>query len=240
MKSFPAAMVACGAVGAVMVAGSILRGHTGLGGAAPEYGRLLMQRPIAGSHFACASCHIDEGAEPGELSLVHAVQHQPNIPERINRCITGNMNGRPLASGSAEMAAMVAWLHFLAGRDTATGASEREAHDPLPFQPPSRAPNLAEGEMLFQKRCADCHGKDGAGLPATRNIADGYLFPPLWGPYSFNSAADMANASIAAKFIKAKMPLGRADLDDEQALDVAAFIESKERPIRATLARNSF
>jgi thiosulfate dehydrogenase len=237
MRSFPAAIIACGAIGGLMIAGTIVMGHPSTQSpaynASEEYGRrLMLETPkylgqVTESRLACASCHIDAGAEPGELSLIHAIEHQPNIADRINRCVTGNMNGRPLPAASSAMAAMIAWLHFIADRDTATGASEREAHDPPPYRAPAREPNLAAGETLFKMRCADCHGSDGAGLPATRNIADGYLFPPLWGPYSFNGAADMANAAVAARFIKAKMPLGRPDLDDEQALDVAAFIESR-------------
>ncbi|HWF09137.1 MAG TPA: c-type cytochrome [Bryobacteraceae bacterium] len=239
MRSFPAAMIACGAIGGLMIAGTIVLRQPSTRSpaytASEEYGRrLMLETPkylgqVTGSRLACASCHIDAGAESGELSLIHALEHQTNIADRINRCVTGNMNGHPLLAASPAMAAMIAWLHFLADRDAATGASEREAHDPPPYRTPARAPDPAAGETLFRKRCADCHGSDGAGLPATRNIADGYLFPPLWGPYSFNGAADMANTAVAAKFIKAKMPLGRPDLEDEQALDVAAFIESARR-----------
>lgn len=225
-------IIICGALGAVMIAGTVLVGHPGQRVPSEEHGRSLMLRPLAGSRLACTSCHIDAGAEPGELSLIHAIEHYPKIGDRINRCMTSNMNGHFLPAESRELAAMVAWLHFLADRNAATGASERVSHDPAPFQTPARAPNLAAGETLFEKRCADCHGRDGYGLLATRHTADGYLFPPLWGPDSFNSAADMAQVVTVAKFIKAKMPPGRTDLEDDQALDVAAFVESKPRPAK--------
>jgi thiosulfate dehydrogenase len=234
--SMATAMIACGGIGAIMVAGTILMGHPSARGpafaASEDYGRRLMLRPLGESHLACTSCHIDAGAEPGELSLVHAIENDTRIAGRINRCMTGNMNGRALQTDAPEMAGLIAWLHFLSDRYVATGASEREAHDPPPFQQPSRAANVASGEALFEKRCADCHGEDGAGLPATWNSRDGYVFPPLWGPESFNSSAEMAEAVIAARFIKAKMPPGSENLDNDQAFDVAAFIESKPRPSR--------
>ena len=60
--------------------------------------------------------------------------------------------------------------------------------------------------------------------------ADGYVFPPLWGPDSFNDGAGMHRVLTAARFIKARMPLGDADLTDDQAFDVAAYINAQPRP----------
>jgi thiosulfate dehydrogenase len=217
--------------------------------ATPEYGKRLIAQTAeylgpdvadAGMRFtrsrlACSSCHIRAGADPGELSLVAATsrtERNETIEDRINKCMTRSMNGKPLPAGDAEMMAMVSWLRFLANEDAATGAGQRRSHDPPAFQAPDRAPNAGAGEQLFGKRCADCHGQNGAGLPAARNLIHGYLFPPLWGPDSFTDGADMHRVLSAARFIKAKMPLGRPDLDDNQAFDVAAFINSKARPHR--------
>ena len=55
--------------------------------------------------------------------------------------------------------------------------------------------------------------------------------PPLWGPQSFNDGAGMARVSIAAAFVRAKMPLGRGgSLTVQQAFDVAAYFTAKPRP----------
>ena len=83
---------------------------------------------------------------------------------------------------------------------------------------------------MFEERCSICHGIDGQGLLATGDKAKGYLFPPLWGPDSYNDGAGMNRVLTAAKFIKARMPLGQADLTDDQAFDVAAFINDQPRP----------
>jgi thiosulfate dehydrogenase len=55
--------------------------------------------------------------------------------------------------------------------------------------------------------------------------------PPVWGPNSYNIGAGMARISVAASFIKANMPRGWGwALSDDEAYDVAAFINSKPRP----------
>jgi thiosulfate dehydrogenase len=60
----------------------------------------------------------------------------------------------------------------------------------------------------------------------------------LWGTNSFNDGAGLHRVLTAAKFVKAKMPLGKADLTDDEAFDVAAFINSKPRPHMANLERD--
>jgi thiosulfate dehydrogenase len=195
------------------------------------------------SRLACASCHPGAGAEPGSLSLATAINKYPQISsrtgrretieQRINDCVTRSMNGRALPEDSSEIIAMVSYLRFLADKDAATGASMKQPHDGPTFNQPGRDPDLEAGEHVFEKRCAACHGKDGAGLLASTNRAEGYIFPPVWGENSFNEAAGLHRVTTAAEFIKAKMPAGKPDLDDSQAFDVAAYINSKPRPMAA-------
>ena len=73
---------------------------------------------------------------------------------------------------------------------------------------------------------------------ATQNPQDGYLFPPLWGADSFNNGAGMTRVLTAARFIKARMPLGAADLSDDQAYDVAAYMNSHARPQKSDLEKD--
>ena len=192
------------------------------------------------SRLACASCHIGAGIEPGNLSLATAFTKYPRISprsggnetiqERINGCMMRSMNGQALDEKSPEMVAMVAYLRFLAAQDAATGAGAKKAHDPAALKTPNRAADLKAGENIFGKRCAACHGADGAGLAAAPDPIHGFVFPPLWGPNSFNDGAGMHRVLTAARFIKARMPLGSADLNDDEALDVAAFVNAKPRP----------
>lgn len=200
------------------------------------------------SRLACGSCHIGAGIDPGNLSLAVSFHKYPRISprsgaketieDRINGCMVRSMNGRPLPEKSAEMVAMVSYLRFIEDQDAATGAARRAAHEPPAFKTPPRAADIKAGEQVFEKRCSACHGKDGAGLQASPDPAQGYVFPPLWGPNSFNDGAGMHRVLTAARFIKARMPLGAADLNDDQAFDVAAFMNAKPRPEMANLDRD--
>lgn len=236
MNSLGSVALVCAAIGAVTVAATLVAVHAKPERATAEYGKRLMAATpeylgqFIPNRLACGSCHINAGAEPGALSLVNAARDVPRLEDRINQCVAQNMNGRALPENSDEMKAMAAWLRFLGDEYAAMGASQRKSHDPAAFRKPARAADAKAGEGLFEKRCADCHGKDGAGLLAARDAKQGYLFPPLWGMESWGDASEMAHAATAARFIKAKMPLGRADLTDDEAWDVAAYVELKPRP----------
>jgi len=230
--------------------------------ASEEYGRRLLTdtsrlmgpdhddpaRRQTGIRIACASCHLGGGTEPGTLSLLQSAAVYPrfsgrdggvrDLVDRINGCMTRSMNGRELPRDSPEMVAMVAYVTSLGDLYAAMGEGQRKVDETAAFKTPARAADLLAGEHVFGERCAICHGADGAGLQATPNRADGYVFPPLWGPDSFNNGAGMHRVLTAARFIKAKMPLGQADLTDEQAFDVAAYINSKPRPQMADLERD--
>jgi thiosulfate dehydrogenase len=212
----------------------------------PDHAEPAMRR--TGIRMACASCHLGGGTEPGTLSLLQSAAVYPrfsgrdggerDLVDRINGCMTRSMNGRELPRDSPEMLAMVAYITSLGDVYAATGEGRRAVDEAAAFKTPARAADPAAGERVFAERCAICHGADGAGLQATPERADGYVFPPLWGADSFNNGAGMHRVLTAARFIKAKMPLGEADLTDDQAFDVAAYINSKPRPQMANLDRD--
>ena len=57
------------------------------------------------------------------------------------------------------------------------------------------------------------------------------VFPPLWGAQSFNWGAGMHGMANSSVFIHANMPLGRGGtLTEQQAWDVALYMNSHERP----------
>lgn len=227
--------------------------------ATEDYGRRLIAETAAllgpdhpdpamrysGSRLACGSCHLGTGTEPGTLTLLQAVERYPrfsaragdmtDIEDRVNECLQRSMNGRPLPFDSVEMKAMAAYIRSLGNRYAAMGASQRTAVESAPFQVPDRAANLEAGKGVFDSRCAVCHGSDGLGLRASLDPADGYVFPPLWGADSFNNGAGMHRVLTAARFIKARMPLGNADLTSDEAFDVAAFVNAQPRPEMADL-----
>jgi thiosulfate dehydrogenase len=230
--------------------------------ATEEYGRrLLMQTAellgpdvadanlrYLGSRLNCASCHLGVGTEPGTLTLLLTTEHYPrfsaragvktDIEDRVNECMTRSMNGRALARSSPEMIAMAAYIRSLGSLNQAMGAARRKAHEPAAFKTPNRAASLEAGKKAFQEHCSACHGMDGLGLRASADPKRGYVFPPLWGPDSFNDGAGMHRVLTAARFIKARMPLGQPDLNDDEAFDVAAFLNSQPRPEMPNLAQD--
>ena len=230
--------------------------------ATEEYGRRLIAqtseligpdhpdpaRRFSGTRMACASCHLGAGTEPGTLSLLQSAAVYPrfsgrdggvrNLYDRIDGCMTRSMNGRAMPHDSPEMIAMVAYIESLGDLYAAMGAGQRAPGEQPAFTMPDRAADVRAGETVFRGRCAICHGEDGEGLQATPNRIDGYVFPPLWGPDSFNNGAGVHRVLTAARFIKAKMPLGEADLTDGEAFDVAAYINAQPRPQMAGLERD--
>lgn len=227
-----------------------------------EYGRRLIARTsemigpdhpdpamrYSGTRMACASCHLGAGTDPGTLSLLQAAAGYPrfsgrdggvrDLVDRINGCMTRSMNGRELPRESPEMVAMVSYITSLGSVYAAMGESQRAVSEPPAFRTPDRAASLQAGGKVFENRCAICHGVDGAGLWATPERIDGYVFPPLWGPDSFNNGAGMHRVLTAARFIKARMPLGEATLTDDEAFDVAAYINAQSRPEMPDLDRD--
>jgi thiosulfate dehydrogenase len=98
-------------------------------------------------------------------------------------------------------------------------------------------PISAIGAKVFADTCTLCHSKDGLGQRTAKG--DCYQYPPLVGPDSYNNGADMTRVLTAAAFVRHNMPYGVTFdtplLPDADAYDVAAYINSLERPTKANL-----
>lgn len=81
--------------------------------------------------------------------------------------------------------------------------------------------NRDQGQSLYSARCAACHGDQGQGVDDS---------PPVWGPRSYNDGAGLTNVSKLAAWLKVAMQLDETDLTDQEALDIAAYINAHERP----------
>ena len=200
-------------------------------------------KPFAGNNLDCNSCHLDGGSKPFAAPFVTVPSQFPQfrsrenkegtIQERINGCMQRSMNGKPLPVDSEEMEAMVAYMEWLSLNKP---RGEKVAGNKfLKIDYPDRAVDLKHGEKVYVQHCTTCHQADGQGQ---RNPGSNtYLYPPLWGPDSYNHGAGMHRVLTAAQFIKGNMPLGTtADeplLTDEEAYDVAGYINSFERPLKS-------
>jgi thiosulfate dehydrogenase len=201
---------------------------------------------FSGNNLACGACHLDSGRQRYALSLIGVADAYPRnmarenavqtLEQRINGCFERSMNGRALPAGSREMTAMVAYIRFLS--DAAPAHMEGRGAPAVHLL--ERPADPVRGASVYAARCAVCHGANGAGVRNAEN--GGYTYPPLWGPDSFNDGAGMHRIITAANFIRANMPFGTTyenpALTEEEAFDVAAYINTQPRPRRAGLERD--
>ncbi|MGB7526738.1 c-type cytochrome [Sphingobacterium cellulitidis] len=198
---------------------------------------------FTGNNLACGSCHLNGGTKEYAAPYIGLSALFPiysgregkvaTLEERINGCFERSMNGKKLPFESTEMIAIVSYIKHLS-KDVKVGG-RIEGQGFVELKAPDRRADLQHGESVFKTQCVSCHQPNGLGLPKKADAPDeGYMYPPLWGSDSFNDGAGMGRMLTAAKFIKGNMPLGASAespiLSDEEAYDVAAYINSFERP----------
>jgi thiosulfate dehydrogenase len=206
-------------------------------GSAARYGyQLVTQTQSLMPHnvtagMSCSSCHLDAGRQAHAAPFRGIFADYPlwegrtrrmiALQDRIAECFLYSMNGTPPAYDSREMIAIAAYVAYLS-RTAPLDASDRgfvTVHSAHPA-------DVKSGGAIYAAQCAACHGANGDGNAQAH-------FPPLWGTHSFNDGAGM-NYGLKftmAEFVKANMPLGRGgSLTDQQAVDVAAFVNSHARP----------
>ena len=192
-------------------------------------------KSYVGNGMNCTNCHLDNGRKADSAPLWAAYVLYPayrkktgqvdTIGSRIQGCFRYSMNGTPPALDSKEMTALVTYHYWLA-KGAPTGVKMR-GQGYLALPKPPLEPDITRGAEVYKNNCALCHGANGEGAQANGTFA----FPPLWGKDSFNWGAGMHRIDTAAGFIKANMPYGRGGmLTDQQAWDVAIFMNSHERP----------
>jgi len=188
-----------------------------------------------GNGLNCSNCHLDAGrladSAPlwGAWGMYPAYRkkngHVNSYGERLQGCFMYSMNGKAPPLDSKELIALETYSYWMAKGAPAGTKLPGAGYPDVPR--PARAPDFARGKAVFESRCALCHGADGQG----RKVAGNYVFPPLWGPDSFNWGAGMHNVGTAAGFIKANMPFSRGGrLSDQDAWDVAMYMDGHERP----------
>jgi thiosulfate dehydrogenase len=191
----------------------------------------------------CQNCHLEAGTRflGNNYSAVAATYPKfrarsggiENIEQRVSDCFRRSLNGEPPTADSREMAAIKAYILWI-GKDVPKAQSPKGAGIArLDFLPRAADPKI--GREVYLKYCASCHQANGEGLlDAAQKY---YVYPPLWGDDSYNTAAGMHRIGHLAGFVKYNMPHGQASfsrpvLTDAEAWDVAAFVNSQPRPHR--------
>jgi thiosulfate dehydrogenase len=220
---------------------------TGKFGEEVRYGRELMLHTAyligpdgingkyLGNKMNCTNCHQDAGTKAFSFNLMLSHEQYPQyraregkvltLAERINNCIARPHNGKPLPLDSREMVALLSYLRWINGfvpHNTVFKGAEN-----LEILFPERAASSKRGAELFQLHCQRCHGAEGGGKVQQDNVT--YIYPPLWGEKAYQAGSSMHRIIKQAQWLKANMPFDKASwnkpfLSDEEALDIAAFI----------------
>ena len=212
--------------------------------------RIFMNTPAEASRLtpskvSCNNCHLNAGQRDRALPLVGVAGQFPEYNRRAGQLITltdrivdcflrsENATGRgegapPPSPTDKEVLAVAAYITWLSrGFELGSNPSWR-GRNTIPTEAliPIDRLDPKKGEDIFTERCTSCHGADGQG------VAVGDKKPgPLWGPDSWNDGAGAARIYTLAGIIRHMMPyLDPGNLTDEEAQQVAAFINSKPRP----------
>ena len=187
----------------------------------------------------CQNCHLDAGTKPWGNNYGAVASTYPkfrersgqkeSIEKRVNDCLERSLNGHELDIGSKEMRSIVAYIKWL-GKEIPNGTKPKGSGImDLPYL--SRAADPVKGQTVYITTCEKCHGKNGEGQINSQE--NGYTYPPLWGHNSYNNGAGLFRLSRLAGYVKNNMPnpanYHSPQLTDEQAWDVAAYINSQPR-----------
>jgi len=188
-----------------------------------------------GNGMNCTNCHLDQGRLANSAPLWGAYTMYPafrkknnkvnTFVERMQGCFQFSMNGKAPAADSEVLTALTAYAYWMSSGVPIGKVQPGRGFDEPPL--PKGGYDIARGRAVYDKQCALCHGDDGAG----KKVGATSVFPPLWGKDSYNWGAGMHRINTAAGFIQHNMPLGRGEtLSDQEAWDVAAYINAHERP----------
>ena len=188
----------------------------------------------------CQNCHLEAGTKPFAANYSAVASTYPKFrkrsgtvegfEKRVNDCLERSLNGDRLPEDSREMKAIVAYLRWL-GKNVAPGV-EPFGSGLVELTMLRRPADPEKGAKEYAQLCSGCHGEHGQGVKDEQNLE--WKYPPLWGSDSYNTGAGLYRISPFAAFVKANMPYGVTAesplLTDEQAWDIAAFVNSMPRP----------
>jgi len=192
-----------------------------------------LSRKHVGNSLNCTSCHLNSGRHARAGSFLGTASAYPawspreerviTLEDRVLNCFMRSQNGVRPPNGSRVSVAITTYITWLS-----EGSSIRmNGQKPLgPNHTPTLdldglKPNVERGEKLYADQCADCHGAGGVGTEEG---------PPVWGDMSYNDGAGLSRNPKLASWLKVAMPLDDATLTAQEALDIAAFINSHKRP----------
>ncbi len=214
-----------------------------------------LTKDFVGNKLQCKSCHLKGadgkvGTGKGISSWIGTAAAFPawskrektvqSLQDRSNNCFMRSMNGKRLIVDSEASMAIAAYITWLS-EGTTIKMNEKgpwSVHNTKLYpkavkhfkaiQKKATHENYLAGKDVYAKKCASCHGINGAGIPGA--------FPPLWGKdsngkwLSYNTGAGMSKLDKAAAWVKSNMPLGQGGtLSDQEVADVVLYMNAQER-----------
>jgi len=190
---------------------------------------------IRSNGMNCSHCHLDAGKNLQAIPLTRVYLQYPkyrdrsgsheSLYKRIKDCFERSLQSMAPDSNSREIQAITAYLKWLSENAPADSITR----NPLPYL--TRAADSTNGSRLYTSTCKRCHGQNGEGFREADHST--FRYPPLWGLKSYSTGAGMYQVTKLARFIKYNMPYdkppGRIVLTDEEAYDLAAYINSQKR-----------
>ena len=188
----------------------------------------------------CQNCHLEAGTKVFGNNYSAVASTYPkyrarsgaieNIYKRVNDCFERSLNGKSIDTLSKEMQSIVAYIQWL-GKAVLKGQKPAGSGlKELAFL--NRAASSDNGKKVYEGKCQSCHQTNGEGQ--LNGDKSEYTYPPLWGNQSYNDGAGLYRLASFAKYVKYNMPQGvshnATQLSDEEAWDVAAFVNSQSRP----------
>ncbi|MDB5000576.1 MAG: cytochrome [Mucilaginibacter sp.] len=188
----------------------------------------------------CQNCHLAGGTKLFGNDYAGFISSYPKMSsrsgkvesasERIAECFDRSLAGKVPDTSKKEIQSILAYMKWI-GKDVKRGQKLfGNATEKLAFM--DHAADPVKGKEVFIMKCQSCHGNNGEGMLAPDKKT--YTNPPLWGKHSYNDGAGMYRLTNLAGFVKNNMPFGATyqspQLTDEEAWNVAAFVNSRPRP----------
>lgn len=193
-----------------------------------------MTRDYVGNALNCTSCHLQNGLHSRAGSFIGVASAYPawsprekrvvTLEDRVLNCFMRSCNGIRPPLGSRPSVAITVWITWLS-KGTPIRMNSKRPAGPNAVPKLTVAANSADterGASIYAKRCVSCHAENGQGVDEN---------PPVWGAMSFNQGAGLANNAQLAAWLKVAMPLDDVTLSDQDAMDIAAYVNSHDRPV---------
>jgi len=212
-----------------------------------------LTKDFVGNKLTCGNCHLagadgKPGTGLGMSTLIGTATVFPafsgrektvlTLEDRSNNCFMRSMNGKRLivdSEASIAIAAYITWLstglpiqmnaQYPIGPLNMEKFLQGEKFAMMQFDATHQ--NYLNGQTIYEKRCARCHGIDGAGHEEN---------PPLWGKdangrwLAYNTGSTMSDLDHGAVWIQSNMPLREeGTLSDQEAADVTLYVNAQER-----------